>query len=62
MTEYSDCVECGRAISSQRQIAIRGVQTCEYCAETELLYGVLKEALSRAEKDFIARQFVLLSE
>jgi len=52
MTEYSDCVECGRAISSKRQIAIPGVDTCDKC----------KKGLTQEEKDFIARQFVLLSE
>ena len=52
MTEYSDCVECGKAISSQRQIAIPGVDTCDKC----------KPGLTEAEKDFISRQFVILCE
>lgn len=53
MTEYSDCVEGGKAISSQRQIAIPGVDTCESCA---------KKGLTLAEKEWISRQFVILSE
>lgn len=47
---YADCVECGKAISSSRQIALKDTDTCSECE---------KKRLSQAEKDFIARQFVL---
>jgi len=48
---YADCVECGKAISSSRQIAIQGADTCAECE---------KKRVSQAEKDFIARQFLLI--
>lgn len=53
MEEYSDCVECGKAISSARQIAIHDADTCTECAAKEQ---------TQAEKDFIARQCLLQIE
>tara|TARA_R110000868_G_scaffold207972_5_gene457121 strand:+ start:4217 stop:4375 length:159 start_codon:yes stop_codon:yes gene_type:complete len=52
MESYDNCVECGEGIGSARQIAIRGVQTCDKC----------KPGLTEAEKDFISRQLVIPCE
>ena len=50
---YTDCVECGKAISSSRQIAIQDADTCSECE---------KKRVSQAEKDFIAKQFLLVEQ
>jgi RNA polymerase-binding transcription factor DksA len=52
---YSDCVECGKAISSSRQIAIQDADTCSECEKKRV-----SQAISQAEKDFIAKQFLLI--